>query len=324
VFVIRYDLRIPPGGALTHAEQYGAALEMARFGDTHGFVAVAVSEHHGTDDGFMPSPLTLAAAVLGATKNLAVGVNALLLPLHDPVRIAEEIATIDLIAPGRLSVTLGLGYRPEEFAMFGKDLKARVRDFEEAVSMMLAAWKGEEVDYRGRPVRIRPLPATQPHPNIVIGGSVEASAKRAARFRLPYCPAVGEQALADAYYAEAKAIGFENPFAMLSSGPGLVMVTRDPDRLWDRIGANLLYDAQIYESWQGPEHKSSWRTAARTVDELRGSPNYAIVTPEQCVGLVRTNGMAVLHPLVAGIDPKIGWESLELVANEVMPALAKG
>ncbi len=322
MFILRFDLRIPPASQLTFAEQYRHALDMVRWADSRGFVAVALSEHHDTDDGFMHSPLTIAAAMLGSTSNIAAMVNAALVPLYDPIRLAEEIATIDLIAPGRLSVTAGLGYRPSEFDMFGKLLADRVADFEDAIQLMLDGWQGGEVTYRGRRVRINPPPATTPHPNLIIGGSVIASAHRAARFHLPYCPAVPDQRLAEAYYAEAERVGFANPVAMLNSGPGLVMVTRDPDRVWDEIGELLLYDAQAYEAWQGPEHKSSWRTAAQTVDDLRNSPNYAIVTPDQCVELVRRNGAAVLHPLVAGIDPRIGWESLELVVSDVMPALA--
>jgi len=321
MFVIRYDLRVPPGAALTHAEQYRHALEMARWADARGFAGAGLSEHHAAADGFMHSPLTIAAAILGATRNLKVTISALLVPLHDPVRLAEEIATIDLLAPGRLSVIAGLGYRDAEFEMFGKDPRARVRDFEDAIDLMLRAWQGGEVRYRDQPVVVQPTPATKPHPNLMIGGSVLASARRAARFHLPYCPAVNEPALADAYYAEAAAVGFETPLAVMGSGPGLVLVTRDPDALWGRIGENLLYDMQLYLSWQDDTHKSSWRTPATTVDDLRASPNYAIVTPEECVELVREHGSARLHPLVAGIDPAIGWESLELVVSEVMPAL---
>lgn len=321
VFVIRYDLRIPPGSDLTHVEQYRHAIEMTRWADEHGFRAVTLSEHHDTDDGFMHSPLTIAAAILGATKNIKVTVNALLVPLHDPVKLAEEIATIDLIAPGRLSVTVGLGYRPSEFDMFGKRLADRAVDFEAAIQLILDAWGGGVVQYRGRRVRVNPTPATKPHPNLVIGGSVPASARRAARLHLPYCPAIPDKALADVYYAEAARVGFDHPIALLDRGPGLVLVTRDPDRLWAEIGQLLLVDAQIYESWQRTDHKSSWRTSATTIDDLRASPNYAIVTPEECVELARRNGVAILHPLVAGIDPRIGWESLELVVSEVMPAL---
>ena len=322
MFVLRFDLRIGPHSALTHAEQYRHALDMARWADTRGFAAVALSEHHDTDDGFMHSPLTIAAAVLGATSHIAATVNAALVPLYDPIRLAEEIATIDLIGPGRLSVTAGLGYRQSEFDMFGKLLADRVTDFEDAIRLMLDGWQGAEVTYRGRRVRISPTPVTKPHPNLIIGGSVLASARRAARFHLPYCPAVPDSGLAEAYYAEAERVGFEHPIALLGGGPGLVMVTNDPDRVWAEIGDLLLYDAQVYESWQGPQHRSSWRTAAQTVDDLRASSNYAIVTPDECVALVQRHGSAILHPLVAGIDPRIGWESLELVVSDVMPALA--
>jgi len=323
VFVLRFDLRIPPSSTLTHAEQYRQAIEMATWADQRGFAAVALSEHHDTDDGFMHSPLTIAAAILGATRTIAVSINAVLVPLYDAVRLAEEIATVDLIGgPSRLSVTAGLGYRQSEFDMFGKQLSDRVVDFEDAIQLMLDAWRGGDVSYRGQRVRINPLPATKPHPNLVIGGSVPASARRAARFHLPYCPAVPDPALAEEYYAEAAKVGFENPVAMLNRGPGLVMVCDDPDVVWAEIGELLLYDAMVYEGWQGPEHRSSWRTSASTVEQLRSSPNYAIVTPDECVELVRRNGVAVLHPLVAGIDPRIGWESLQLVVDRVMPALA--
>ncbi|MGE0305476.1 MAG: LLM class flavin-dependent oxidoreductase [Acidimicrobiia bacterium] len=320
MFIIRYDLRVPPGVSLTHGEQYKVALEMAKWGDERGFAMVALSEHHDTDDGFMHSPLTLAAAILGGTKNIACNISALLVPLHDPIRIAEEIATIELFAPGRLSVVAGLGYRPSEFDMFDKDLKTRAKDLEDAVELMLAAWKGGEVTYRGRRVRVSPAPATTP--NLLMGGSVPAAAKRAARLRLPYCPALYDQELIDIYLAEAKAVGFENPYPAVGQGPGLVMVTNDPEAFWAKWGSQLLYDANVYESWQGPEHKSSWRTKATTVDDLKASPNYAVVTPDECVALVRKNGSAVTHPLVAGVGPAVGWESLELIASKVMPALA--
>lgn len=320
MFSIRYDLRIPPGLSVKHGEQYRVALEMAKWGDDRGFTSVSLSEHHDTDDGFMHSPLTLAAAILGATSNIACYIGALVVPLHDPIRIAEEIATIELFAPGRLAVVAGLGYRPSEFAMFGKDLTKRVKDLEDAVEFMLAAWKGGEVIYRGRPVRVSPAPAATP--NLLIGGSVPAAAKRAARLRLPYSPALNDQELIDIYLEEARAVGFENPLVVVGQGPGLVMVTNDPEAFWAKWGSHLLYDANVYDSWQGPGHRSAWRTPATTIDDLKASPNYAVVTPEECVALVRRNGSAITHPLVAGIDPAVGWESLELIVSKVMPALA--
>ncbi len=90
MLLLRFDLRIPPFVEdLTPARQYGEMLDMVRFADAHGFAGVVLSEHHAADDGFMSAPLVVAAGVLGATRNLFCSVSALLLPLHDPIRVAE-------------------------------------------------------------------------------------------------------------------------------------------------------------------------------------------------------------------------------------------
>ncbi|SVA36457.1 uncharacterized protein METZ01_LOCUS89311, partial [marine metagenome] len=143
-----------------------------------------------------------------------------------------------------------------------------------------------------------------------------------ARLGLSFVPTLYDDALAEAYYTEARAQGFEEAACLMPSGPGLVLVTRDPDALWDEIGEHLLYDAQLYGAWQHPDQRSSWHVDAATIGDLREGGQHAILTPGECVDLVRETGAAVLHPLVAGIDPAIGWETLELVVDEVMPALA--
>ena len=102
----------------------------------------------------------------------------------------------------------------------------------------------------------------------------------------------------------------------------MVLVSRDPGALWDEIGEHLLYDARLYAAWQHADQRSSWHVDAATIEDLRAGGQHAILTPGECVDLVRETGAAVLHPLVAGIDPAIGWETLELVVDEVMPALA--
>ena len=90
---------------------------MSTWADQHGFAAITVSEHHGVD--FISAPVTMAAMLLGRTKNAFVTVNALLVPLHDPVRLAEQVATIDLMSGGRFRFVAGLGYKVEEFEMAG-------------------------------------------------------------------------------------------------------------------------------------------------------------------------------------------------------------
>ena len=322
MFVLRFDLRIPPFvETLTHGEQYREFFKMIEWADDKGFAAVVLSEHHGTEDGYMNSPLLLAGSVLGATNTLFCSVSALLLPLHDELRIAEEIATVDLIGPGRFNVVVGIGYRESEFEMFAKNRKTRGKDTEEGIRTILTALKGEPFEYKGRKVLVSPKPVSDPSSLISVGGSVEISAKRAARLGLPFVPAVRDDSLENTYYTEAREVGYENPMCMMPSGPGMVMVSEDPERLWSEIGENLIYDAVTYAAWQYQDQRSSWHVEGTSIDELKKGGQHLIVTPEECVDLVRSSGVAVLHPLVGGLDPEIGWESLELVANRVIPAL---
>ena len=322
MFVLRFDLRIPPFvETLTHGEQYREFFKMIEWADDKGFAAVVLSEHHGTEDGYMNSPLLLAGSVLGATNTLFCSVSALLLPLHDELRIAEEIATVDLIGPGRFNVVVGIGYRESEFEMFAKNRKTRGKDTEEGIRTILTALKGEPFEYKGRKVLVSPKPVSDPSSLISVGGSVEISAKRAARLGLPFVPAVRDDSLENTYYAEAREVGYDNPMCMMPSGPGMVMVSEDPERLWSEIGENLIYDAVTYAAWQYQDQRSSWHVEGTSIDELKKGGQHLIVTPEECVDLVRSSGVAVLHPLVGGLDPEIGWESLELVANRVIPAL---
>jgi hypothetical protein len=107
-----------------------------------------------------------------------------------------------------------------------------------------------------------------------------------------------------------------------SGGPLNVFVSDDPDRTWANIGEHLLHDARMYAQWQIDANVTSVALdTATTVDELRKNNVYVVVTPDECVELVRKYGSLALHPLCGGIAPDVAWESLELVANRVQPAL---
>ncbi|HEY3701189.1 MAG TPA: LLM class flavin-dependent oxidoreductase [Acidimicrobiales bacterium] len=325
MFQLRFDLRVPPFATTTHDQLYREAMDMVGWADDRGFMGIVLSEHHGVDDGYMSSPLTLAAGMLGRTRNLMCTIAALLVPYHDPLRLAEEVACVDLLSGGnRLVLIIGLGYRESEFEMFGKDRSRRGRLVEEALDTMLRAWSGEPFEYQGRTVRVTPRPVTRPHPTMMIGGSAEISARRAARFHLPFMPPLADDDLARAYYEEAERVGYGSPFVMMPSGPGGVIVSDDPERVWRQIGQHALYDAQTYASWQYADQRSSWSVEAEDVAGVRASGQYQVVTPGDCVKLVREHASVTLHPLVGGIDPAIGWESLQLVADKVMPELAAG
>src|SRR2546428_3890789 len=146
---MRYDLRVPTFAATTHAAQYAACLEQCAFADEHGLDFVVLSEHHGVEDGYLPAPVTLAAAVAGRTRKIGINIAAILVPLHDPVRLAEQLAVAQLASAGRVSFVAGLGYRGGELEMACVDPKSRGRVLEEYVGVMRSAWGGQPVGRRG-------------------------------------------------------------------------------------------------------------------------------------------------------------------------------
>jgi alkanesulfonate monooxygenase SsuD/methylene tetrahydromethanopterin reductase-like flavin-dependent oxidoreductase (luciferase family) len=321
---LRYDLRVPAFASTTHAAQYRACLDQCAWGDEHGVDAIVLSEHHGTDDGYMPAPVTLAAAIAGCTRRAHLTISALLVPLHDPVRLAEQLATVDVLSGGRIGFIAGLGYRYEEFEMAGVDRSRRGALLEEYVDVMRRAWTGEPFEWRGRTIRVTPAPVSKPHPLMMIGGSTEIAARRAARLRLPFFPAIGDPALAEVYRDECAAVGFNGGWASLPSGPGMVMVSEDPERTWAEVGRHALFDAQTYAGWQTAGQRSAVHVEARDVDDPELKRVYRVVTPDECVAMAQDGdalSTIVLHPLMGGISPELGWESLELFASKVLPRI---
>ena len=321
---MRFDMRHPAISPVSRADLYAAALEQAEWADARGFDVVVLSEHHGVDDGYMPSPMVMAGAIAGRTRRIGINIAAVLAPLHNPLRLAEDIAMLDLASLGRLSLVLGLGYRPDEYDMFGVDWSRRGRLLDETIDVLLKAWTGEPFEYNGRTVRVTPTPLQQPHPMVFVGGSTPAAAKRAARFKLAFFPAVGDKELGDVYLAECERYGHSSPFVLLPDGPAFIHVADDPDKAWAEVGEYMLYEAKVYTSWQPPGQRSHVTDTATTVDQLRGGGNYRILTPDECIALhdeLGPLGSFVFHPLIGGMPPELSWPSLELFAAKVLPAI---
>jgi len=316
---IRFDLRVPSFAKTTHAEMYRTCLEQCEWADRLELDIIVLSEHHGVEDGFMSSPVTLAAAIAGRTKTIQINIAAILVPLHDPIRLAEQLATASLVSGGRVGFVAGLGYRDEEFVMAGVDRKRRGTLMEEAVEAMRKAWTGEPFEFRGRTVRVTPAPASPPM--ILIGGSTEKAAKRAAKLRAGFFPAIGDQRLADLYTAECERLGFRGGFVSMPNGPGFVHVSENPERDWQRIAPHVLYDAQTYASWQTADQRSQMHVEGNTLDDVKKSGAYTVLTPDDCVKLAEETGRIILHPLMGGMEPALGWESLKLFEEKVLPRI---
>lgn len=317
--VARFNLVDPDAMPETLAARYRAALEMAAYADDRGVDTVQTEEHHGAANNWLPSPFVFAGAVLGATSRIAVTVSAIIGPLYDPLRLAEDIAVLDLIGKGRLVTVAGIGYRPEEYEQLGVEWGRRGRLQDELLDTLLKAWTGEPFEYRGRTVRVTPRPYTQPHPLLLVGGSSQAAARRAARLGLPFFPSAHLPEL-EAYYHERRAeYGTEGWTMMPAAKTPLLHIAEDPDRAWARYGGHFLHEARTYASWQSKDIRSAVRSKATTVEELRGEGVYRIVTPDQCARLAADS--LVLHPLCGGLPVDEGWRSLRLFCEDVLPRL---
>ncbi|MER6627796.1 LLM class flavin-dependent oxidoreductase [Streptomyces sp. NPDC000987] len=319
VTVVRFNLVEPGAGPASLAARYRAALEMAAYADARGIDTVQTEEHHGVADNWLPSPFAFAGAVFGATRRIAVTVSAAIGPLYDPLRLAEEIAVLDLLSGGRLVTVAGIGYRPEEYAQFGVDWERRGRLQDELLETLLKAWTGEEFSYRGRTVRVTPRPCSAPHPLLLVGGSSKAAARRAARLGLPFFPSAHLPEL-EAYYKERLAeYGTEGWTMMPAAETPLLHVAEDPDRVWAAYGEHFLHEARTYASWQSGSIRSAVRSAATTVDRLRAEGVYRVLTPDECVA--QGLDSLVLHPLAGGMPVDEGWRGLRLFCEDVLPRL---
>jgi alkanesulfonate monooxygenase SsuD/methylene tetrahydromethanopterin reductase-like flavin-dependent oxidoreductase (luciferase family) len=316
---IRFDLRRAPFAAASEAGLYAESLEMSRWADEHGFSTITISEHHGVD--FISAPTALAGLLLGATRQARVIVNALLVPLHDPIRLAEAVATLDVTSGGRFTFVAGLAYRHEEFHMAGVDRGKRGALTEEYLEVLQRAWSGEPFEWRDRTIVASPTPTSAPEQLVWVGGSVRRSAERAARLRLPFFTMSTDPALGDVYREECAKVGYTTGWFMAPAGPLFVHVAEDPERVWDAIAPYALYDVLSYNSWQTGDHDNVAASSATTVDELRASGMWRVVTPDECIDLARQHGSIALHPLMGGMPPELGWNSLELFADKVLPAL---
>ena len=320
--VLSFDMRAPDFGAPS-AELYDAALEMCAFGDEAGIDGVVFPEHHGSDDGYNPAPALMATAAAARTKRIEMILGAIVLPLHDPVEVAETIAVTDIICGGRLTTALAAGYVAAEFSMFGKALNDRARLMDEGLDVVTRALAGERFDYGDREIFVRPLPRSRP-PKILVGGGVPAAVRRAARYGLglwvlqpPVLP--GGQRLIAQYEAECRKRG-RKPGPIMSTHPA-VHVARDPDAAWEQIGPHVLHLVQSYASWAGDvDTKTSPFYGLDSIEQVRAAGIINVLTPEQAVTFAGNTSISLL-PLIAGLSPKVGWEMLELFAAEVLPKL---
>ena len=312
-----FDMRAPDWGA-PRAELYAAAVEMAAFADSIGVSGINLMEHHGSDDGYLPQPFLLASAMAAVTRNIHFSLGAVLLPLHDPVIVAEQIAILDLISGGRCRVILGAGYVPSEFAMFQTSTRDRAKRLDAGIEIILRALRGERFEFQGRPVFVRPLPTRDPADIILAGGAVPASARRAARFDIGMGPMNAETA--DLYLEECKRLG-QKPRTYFRPVPGMplgVHLCEDPEQGWQAIERHAVHVITEYAKWAEQEGDASNSPFKGLTDPkvLRQAGLFAAWTPEMLLERLPSlpaQGTVSFQPLLGGLAPEEGWKSLKLL-----------
>jgi alkanesulfonate monooxygenase SsuD/methylene tetrahydromethanopterin reductase-like flavin-dependent oxidoreductase (luciferase family) len=321
-----FDMRAPDWGTPT-SELYPAAVQMAAFADKIGVDRIGLMEHHGSEDGYLPRPFTLAGGMVAVTKQIRFSLGAVILPLHDPVAVAEEIAILDLMSGGRLRVILGAGYVPSEFAMFQKSLKDRAKLMDRGIEIILRALRGERFEIEGRPIFIRPVPVRAPEDIIMVGGGVPASARRAARFGVGFGPMTAE--VVDIYLEECRKLGQEpKEYWRPKAGmPLAIHLCEDPAQGWAAIERHAVHVVKEYAKWAEQEGGASNSPFKGLTDPaaLRQAGLFAVWTPEQLLARVpemEDRQSFGFQPLLGGLSPEEGWKSLKLL-EQVMPDLKR-
>jgi alkanesulfonate monooxygenase SsuD/methylene tetrahydromethanopterin reductase-like flavin-dependent oxidoreductase (luciferase family) len=230
------------------------------------------------------------------------------------VRLAEEMALLDVLSRGRFVLVAGQGYRPSEYHMMDRDFAARGATMDFTIETLLKAWGGRPFDYRGQQVRISPMPFTQPHPPLHIGGMSKLAARRAARFGLPFFPAQPHAEIEALYLEECRRLGKTGEI-IVQREMQLWFIDENPDEAWAELGPYFLKESQQYSSWRRTGVERVFSNASDSIDALRATGVYEILTPDQSLARIRAataDYMPIVQPLTGGLPLERAWRCMEL------------
>jgi probable F420-dependent oxidoreductase len=312
---------------------YREALEEVVRAEELGFDSVWMEEHHGVKDHYWPSPLPVLAGFAMRTSRLLLGTDILVFPFYHPVRLAEDIALLDVMSGGRFIFGTAIGYKPDEFALYGTPLEKRGARFEEGLQLMKALWMGDAVTFKGRHYQadnasIEPKPISKPHPPIWVGGWGKLTLKRAATMADAWIPGPtadlarlldGQQQI----LAHRAAAGLTAPLAEWPLTRDVIIADRNAK-------ARELAERHIMVSYRD-EYAGGWkhpfidRSIATDLDNLMRD-RFIIGGPEQCIAQLRrfVEAFGMTHVICRLFFPGMPHQhimrELELLAREVMPA----
>lgn len=336
-----FPFRNPDFARRPWTEVYQANLNLAVYTESLGLDHVWLTEHHFVDDGYSPALLPLATAIAARTTRVRIGTFVLLLPLHDTVRIAEDVATADLVSRGRIDLGLGLGYRVAEFEGMGRSPRERGARFAEQLPLLRRLLDGETVTMDGRfhqlrEARIMPPAVQQPLP-LWVGARGDKALDRAARLG---CHLAGVSSEHRLRYREALARNGRVPDDYHVSQMVLVYVAETRAQAWQAAARPVHHMLTLYRDWAaeaGDDNNDDQATRAIASPEQMmreqagtffGEPAF-IGTPDEVyeglAGLLRRSPCT--HLVLMGVLPGAPVDgtrrSVELFAREVMPRLKR-
>ncbi|TCC02770.1 LLM class flavin-dependent oxidoreductase [Kribbella soli] len=282
----------------------GERVEEVVAADRLGFEGAWLSEHHLTADGVLPSPLVMAGVLAGRTSRIRIGTNVLVLPLHHPLRVAEDVAVLDLVSGGRFVLGVGQGYAEREFAAFGADRRRRGVLLEEGVRRIREAWSAGDVTPRPR----GEIP-------IYAAGVTAAGLRRAARVGdgvIIYCATPADLIARRTLLDEV----VDDPPPLICTG--IMHVDDDADRAWAEAAPGIAYLEGEIASYGGTEPPRLHRT------------DYLVGTPEDIAARLidlhaATRFVHFAHWLrLPTLSHEAAVRSLELIARRVVPAVRAG
>ncbi len=326
-FGLWYDFRNPGPWHRPFSTLYREALDQIAWAERIGLDSVWLTEHHFCADGYTPSPFTLAAAAGERTTTMRIGTNLIVLPLHDPIRVAEDAASVSLLTGGRFDLGVGLGYWVPEFEAFGRNLRHRPSLLEEGIELIRRAWSGSSEPYEGKRFTFPGLPVTpvpEQLPELLVGAMADPAIDRAARIGDGFLSTQNHhhQTYLDALERHGKPAASGRIFA----GQWAV-IAEDPEREWARIGQHALYQLNEYISWGafGPPDQIPRFTDA---DQIVAAGAYTLWDPATAVDELTT--MLRARPQIRdvhfwaqlpGESVESGSARVEVLAGKVLPAV---
>jgi probable F420-dependent oxidoreductase len=310
---------------------YREALEEVTRAEELGLDSVWMEEHHSVTNHYWPSPLTVLAGFATRTSRMTLGTDIVVAAFHHPVRLAEDVAMLDVISGGRFVLGIAIGYKPDEFALYGVDLEKRGARFEEQLAIMQGLWTQEQIQFKGTYYalqgRLEPKPVQHPHPPVWIGGWGDITLRRAATMADNWIPGptadlkrllAGRKQFLERRTAAGRAAPTEWPLTR-------DVIIADSDKRARELAEEhimVAYRREYAGGWRHPFIDSSIATDLERLMEDR----FIIGGPEQCIAKIRRfveqYGMThlICRTFFPGMPHAHIMREIELISREVMPA----